>query len=93
MLKERKMSKATIPTYYLLGYVMCALAALDISKQTKFFTMISSHLGPWLRGIAGWCFEKFVLVQLIAHLSKQKRMLSSVVHSTGTGSRYRFGYL
>jgi hypothetical protein len=65
----RETAKANIPTRHLLGYVVRALAALDVAEQTKFFSMISSH--PWLRGAAGWCFEKFVHMHLVAHpLSK-----------------------
>ena len=63
----RETAKAHLPTRYLLGYVMRALATLDIAEQSKFFTLISSH--PWMRGAAGWCFEKFVHVRLIAHPS------------------------
>jgi hypothetical protein len=61
----RSTAKSNIPTRYLLGFVMRALAALDMVQQSQFFTLISSH--PWLRGAAGWCFEKFVHVRLIAH--------------------------
>jgi hypothetical protein len=59
----REVAKASVPTRHLLGYIMRALSTLDVLKQTKFFTLISSY--PGLRGAAGWCFEKL----LVAHLS------------------------
>jgi hypothetical protein len=66
---HRTTSKPRILTRYLLGFIMRALAALDIAHQSQFFRTMRSY--PWLKRASDWCFEKFVHVRLIAHPSSE----------------------